>query len=374
MKRIKKLVSALAVAGTVVAMLAGCSEETTGGATGTANPDSGATNVLQLEDVNKYITVGDYNNITIELSNIYAVDDALVEQYVGYYYQQAAAMVTADAFILDRAVEDGDMINLDYTGYKDEVAFEGGSTNGAGTVLWIGSNSYIDGFESGLVDVMPGETVDLNLTFPEEYGAEDLAGADVVFNVTVNGIIPEEEIVSSWCSLTGGTATTRDDIGDYYAEMLRESSQSTYNDDVDVAIQRKILEMVEVVQEFPGAVILTYQTNYSDTLEYYANMYGTDVDSIANYFLGTTADNYIVNGSYEQLKFDVACRYIAEQENLMISDEELYTRAQQYLIDLGYETTDEVLAQADMDEFRLEFMLEDVLDYLRGVVTVTILE
>ena len=87
-----------------------------------------------------------------------------------------------------REVKDGDTVNIDYTGYKDGEAFAGGSTNGAGADLEIGSHSYIDGFESGLIGKKVGETVDLNLTFPEDYGAEELAGADVVFNVTINGI------------------------------------------------------------------------------------------------------------------------------------------------------------------------------------------
>lgn len=87
-----------------------------------------------------------------------------------------------------REVADGDTVNIDYTGYKDGEAFEGGSTNGAGADLTIGSGTYIDGFESGLIGKKVGDTVDLNLTFPENYGAEDLAGADVVFTVTINGI------------------------------------------------------------------------------------------------------------------------------------------------------------------------------------------
>ncbi len=87
-----------------------------------------------------------------------------------------------------RKVKEGDTVNIDYTGYKDGKAFDGGSTNGNGADLEIGSHTYIDGFESGLVGKKVGETVDLNLTFPEDYGAPDLAGADVVFTVTINGI------------------------------------------------------------------------------------------------------------------------------------------------------------------------------------------
>ena len=85
-------------------------------------------------------------------------------------------------------VEDGDVVNIDYTGYLDGEAFDGGSTNGAGADLEIGSDTYIDGFEEGIIGHTVGETFDLNLTFPENYGNEDLAGKDVVFETTINGI------------------------------------------------------------------------------------------------------------------------------------------------------------------------------------------
>lgn len=99
----------------------------------------------------------------------------------------ADAVLTLDTTV-GREVKDGDTVNIDYTGYKDGEAFDGGSTNGAGADLEIGSGTYIDGFESGLIGKKVGDTVDLDLTFPENYGASDLAGADVTFTVTINGI------------------------------------------------------------------------------------------------------------------------------------------------------------------------------------------
>lgn len=73
-------------------------------------------------------------------------------------------------------VESGDTVNIDYVGTVDGVEFEGGSTDGAGTDLVIGSGSYIDGFEDQLIGAHPGDTVEVNVTFPEDYGVEDLNG------------------------------------------------------------------------------------------------------------------------------------------------------------------------------------------------------
>lgn len=85
-------------------------------------------------------------------------------------------------------VADGDTVNIDYTGYVDDVPFDGGSTNRAGTNLTIGSGRYIDDFEEQLIGHHVGETVTVNVTFPEDYSSEELQGKDARFEVTINGI------------------------------------------------------------------------------------------------------------------------------------------------------------------------------------------
>ena len=87
-----------------------------------------------------------------------------------------------------RTVQDGDTVNIDYTGYVDGVAFDGGSTNGAGTDLTIGSGSYIDDFEEQLIGYQEGDEVTVEVTFPEDYGNEELNGKDATFEVTINQI------------------------------------------------------------------------------------------------------------------------------------------------------------------------------------------
>lgn len=85
-------------------------------------------------------------------------------------------------------VEDGDTVNIDYVGSIDGVEFDGGSTNGQGTDLTIGSGLYIDDFEEQLIGSHPGDTVEVNVTFPDDYSSEDLQGQDAFFEVTINGI------------------------------------------------------------------------------------------------------------------------------------------------------------------------------------------
>ena len=85
-------------------------------------------------------------------------------------------------------IEDGDTVNIDYVGSIDGVEFEGGSTNGAGTDLTIGSGLYIDDFEEQLIGAHPGDSVEVNVTFPDDYQQEDLQGKEALFQVTINGI------------------------------------------------------------------------------------------------------------------------------------------------------------------------------------------
>ena len=85
-------------------------------------------------------------------------------------------------------VTDGDTVNIDYVGTIDGVEFSGGNTQGAGADLVIGSGSYIDDFEEQLIGAHPGDTVEVNVTFPEDYGNESLNGKDAVFEVVINGI------------------------------------------------------------------------------------------------------------------------------------------------------------------------------------------
>ncbi len=85
-------------------------------------------------------------------------------------------------------VQAGDTINLDYVGSVDGVEFEGGSTQGQGTDLTLGSGTYIDGFEEAVEGHKVGESFDIHVTFPENYGNSDLAGKDAVFNITINGV------------------------------------------------------------------------------------------------------------------------------------------------------------------------------------------
>ena len=127
------------------------------------------------------VTLGEYKGVAIE-KNVEKVTDEAVDARIQNDVERAST--TQD--VTDRAVENGDIVNLDYAGSVDGVAFEGGTAQGQS--LTIGSGMFIPGSEEQMVGMNIGEERDLSVKFPEQYHADNLAGKDAVFHVKVNGI------------------------------------------------------------------------------------------------------------------------------------------------------------------------------------------
>ena len=188
----KKIAMLLTCALLGAAVFAGCgkkdkAEETAAAAESTeaaeeteqTEPAAGA----YLADVkaSDYVEPADYSEIVLNL-----IEPEVTDDYVDYYIELYLNEDKVSEEVTGRPVQEGDTVNIDYVGKKDGVAFDGGTATGAS--LTIGSGQFIDGFEDGLIGHEIGETVELPLTFPEGYFNADLAGADVIFTVTINGI------------------------------------------------------------------------------------------------------------------------------------------------------------------------------------------
>ncbi len=129
-------------------------------------------------DLSEYVKLSDYKSLSVDTSS---------DEYKSAYEAELKSDVESNNLYVKKyegKVANGDIANIDYVGKKDGVAFEGGTAQGYD--LTIGSHSFIDGFEDGLIGVSIGDTVDLNLTFPESYHSAELAGKAVVFTVKVN--------------------------------------------------------------------------------------------------------------------------------------------------------------------------------------------
>ena len=165
---------------------------------------NGSEDKIRSYDVEKYVTLGDYDGMEVEVAGDFEVSEEDVVDYINGMLSYYPSYEDTDK----QTVEEGDCVNIDYEGKKDGVAFDGGTAQGY--VLEIGSNTFIDGFEEGLIGVNVGDTVDLDLTFPEDYQSADLAGAAVVFTVKVNKIVEKSEISYDRLTDEDGSSNEKD--------------------------------------------------------------------------------------------------------------------------------------------------------------------
>lgn len=165
----------LAIAAAMVVMT-GCGNKNT---TETSAAETSAAQTKSAEELadEASIKLGEYKGLTLTAEKEKVTDEA-VEERMGYLVEAYPPSVT------DRAAELGDTANIDYEGTKDGITFQGGTAYGYD--LELGSGTFIDGFEDGIVGMMPGDERDLNLKFPDQYQNEELAGKEVVFHVILN--------------------------------------------------------------------------------------------------------------------------------------------------------------------------------------------
>ena len=238
---------------------------------------------INLKD---YVTLGQYTGIQYDESTL-----TVKEEDIQKKIDSIMSSHTYKEDVTDRAVEDGDTLNIDYVGKVDGVEFEGGNTNGAGTEVTIGVTSYIDDFLEQLIGHKPGETFDVNVTFPDGYSDSTdangntvtLSGQKAVFTVTLNyiseSVLPE--LTDSWVASTFGTSNNI-----YTVEALRAYYQDQlYTSNLNTAVMDDLLEN-STFKSIPQQM-MDYQVN--QCLNYYSTLagyYGYDLDGLVQNLLG----------------------------------------------------------------------------------------
>lgn len=218
----KKIICAVISLIMVLGVFSGCKEQK-------------AKRELYNVDLSEYIELGEYTNIPVDTSS------KTFEEYLNELINSDVEKNNFYTETTEGVVEEGDTVNIDYVGRKDGVAFEGGTAEGYD--LKIGSKKFIEGFEDGLIGVEVGSTVELNLTFPEEYGSEELAGEDVVFTVTVN--------------------TTTDNMKpeEYYSQLGYDSLEAYQEHIKQTAIENYLIDAV-----FANSTVIDYPEDDINTL------------------------------------------------------------------------------------------------------------
>ena len=359
------IIMLLTVAVCSAVILTGCGEkEDTVSGNGAVSGDQTEADTRLLEDENAldYVELGEYKGLECTMSSS-AVTDEEVEDQIE---TDLAGQATTEE-ITGRAVEEGDIVNIDFCGKKDGVAFEGGTSSEGGYDLTIGSNSFIDGFEDGLIGAQIGETRDLNLTFPENYGSQELAGQDVVFTVSVNSIKVKHtpELTDELAVSLNSSCSTAQEYRDYVRQTMEEYNEENAK---QAAYEELITKAQEnaTIKETPQWLIDQLQEYMSQNIERYAQAYGMTLEDYVS-AMGETMDQF----QQESLEYSeteaqrlLVVYAIAQTEGLEITDEEKEEGFAEYLSSLGVETTEEAIKTVDGKGI-LEFMqLEKVEKFL----------
>lgn len=274
----------------------------------------------------------------------------------------------------DRGVIEGDTVNIDYVGTLDGVAFDGGTASGQD--LTIGSGRFIDGFEDGLIGAKVGDTVELNLTFPEDYHAEDMAGKEVVFTVTVNTIFAAQpqELTDAYVQKLDIGYTTAEEYKQYVYDMLYQDAMESYESSIENEVISVVLENCEFKKELPEKMINRYAETLTANLTAEAERYGATLEQFMMAYYGMDEETYkeeIRKQASKSAQQYVVLQAIADKENLNITDEELQSEMEKMAEQAEYESVDEFKELVNDKDYKEYMMGQKVLDMLRENAVVT---
>ena len=267
--------------------------------------------------MSKVIKLGNYKGIEAEATK-QPVADTEVDNEIQRLVAQSTSLIEKDG-----DVTNGDVTTIDFEGFKDEVAFDGGKAEGF--QLEIGSGQFIPGFEEQMIGMKKGETRELNLTFPENYGAADLAGADVVFKVTVHKIEEKKEAELNdafVASLNAPGIETIDQLRDNIKASLEAQHEQAFMAAKENAALGKLIDDCEVeVEESDIEKALQQQLQHISMelasqgmqLEQYLQMMGMNQETLLQ---------QLAPSAKQQATFEAIIDEIVAIENLETSDEE----------------------------------------------------
>ena len=282
---------------------------------GCGKKDTSSTNTETASTVEvDGVTLTAYKNVAIDwesTSNSQLLESALSEG------ESSVNKIT------DRAVKNGDTANIDYTGYKNGIKFEGGEAKGYD--LTIGSNSFIDGFEEGLIGVMPGETKNLNLTFPESYHSADFAGQAVVFKVKVNYI--SEKAYTDEQKLTAKQSVFKKALINHVVE----------NSKTDTLPKTEVAKYVEKYRELYSQ---SATANGFESLDAYITAVGETKEGF---------EKILKSSAETQVKTELVINAIAKEENIKVEESEYKESVKNYAS--TYSTTEEEFVSANGEDY-----------------------
>ena len=320
--------------------------------------DNGLVLVVQVE-VQPEFELGQYKGIEVAKVD-YNVTDEEVDAKLNELQEKASRLVDSD-----KEIENGDTANIDFEGFKDDVAFEGGKAEGHNLV--IGSGSFIPGFEDQLIGKKAGEEVDVNVTFPADYHAEELAGAPVVFKVKVNAVKVKElpELNDEFAQDTTEFETLAELKADLKAKAEEEAAAKAKSEERNAVVEAVVANTeVEVPETMVNAQIdssimeLNYSLQYQGfSIEQLLEMTGKSMQELRD---------ERKEDAEKSVKASLVVDAIAKAENVEVSEEEVEAEvakmAEAYNMTLPQ--IKEALKSNDLEDIKGQLRIRKTIDFL----------
>ncbi|MBE7041789.1 MAG: trigger factor [Ruminococcaceae bacterium] len=300
------------------------------------------------------VALGEYKGIKLE-EIVHTVEDADVDRELSQKQERNSRLVTVE----DRAVKEGDIANINFEGFVDDVAFPGGK--GENYDLTIGSGQFIPGFEEQIVGKNTGDEFDVNVTFPEEYHAEDLKGKPAVFKVKVNSIQYKElpELDDEFAKDVSEFDTLDALKADIRAKLEADAEKATKQEKENAAIDKLVTE-TEI--DVPDCMI----TNRVEAIIRENNMrmaqQGLTFEQYLS-FMGSTIDQFkdmMRPNAEKQVKANLILEAIVKKEAFEITDEMLNAKivemAEMYKMDA--DKLKENIGEADSENLKEDMKME----------------
>lgn len=338
-----------------LAVVTGCSKKEESTAETTAAETSVAETRAEITDFGKMVKLGTYKGVEVT-----KMDTTVTEEDVDNQIEKILAANPEYIAVTDRAAQNGDRLDIDFVGKLDGEAFDGGTAEGY--KLTLGSHAFIDGFEDGLVGAENGQKLDLNLTFPENYGSAELAGQAVVFEVTVNAIEEVKDAVMDDAFVQ--RVSDFNTVDEYRADVMRAlqeakeqmADQQLENDAYFAALNNSEYELnQDAVDQY-----------YDEQIDYHnsiASMYGfagiEDYASTVYQMDNDTFESYIRESAENAVKEKLMMEEIIKAENLVADDDDIAVVAEKLGMDA--ETMKNSYGEDKAKEYALFFQILDLI-------------
>lgn len=306
------------------------------------------------------VTLGAYKGIEVEKMDT-AVTDEEVTAELDKVRNQNARTITVE----DRAVQDGDMTVIDFEGFVDGAAFQGGK--GENYNLTIGSGAFIPGFEEQLIGAEIGREVEVNVTFPEDYHAEELKGKAAVFKVTVKSVKVKElpEADDDFAQDVSDFDTLEEYKADLKAKLVERKEKEAANEKENAVIE-KIIEDAQM--EIPDAMVETQVRQMADSFSRRLQQQGLSVEKYFQ-FTGLTADKLFEQMRPEALK-RIQSRLVLEAvvaaENIEVAQEDVEKEFEKMasMYQMEVEKVKEFMGDKEIAEIKKDLAVQKAADFV----------